>query len=113
MTQDTRDWIAAATIESVREGEVLGVRLGERHIALYRLDGQVFATDGMCTHQRVLLCDGFLENGEIECPLHQGRFDIRSGKALCAPLSVDLKVYPVRVVDETIYVAIESGAATT
>jgi naphthalene 1,2-dioxygenase system ferredoxin subunit len=111
MTADSGQWTPAAPEGAVREGEVLGVRIGERHVALYRLDGQVFATDGMCTHQRVLLCDGFLEDGAIECPLHQGRFDVRSGKALCAPLSVDLKVYPVRVDGGTVYVSLGAGAS--
>ena len=107
MTDPTKNWIAAAPAASVQEGEVKGVRLGEHHVALYRIDGNFFATDGICTHQRVLLCDGFLESGEIECPLHQGRFDVRSGKALCAPLTVDLKTYPVRVDNDTVYVSLD------
>jgi naphthalene 1,2-dioxygenase system ferredoxin subunit len=113
MKLDTSNWIEVVSDESVREGEVLGVKLSDRHIALYRLDGLVFATDGICTHQRVLLCDGFLEDGQIECPLHQGRFDVRTGKALCAPLSVDLKTYPVRVIDQTIFVMLETGSTST
>jgi naphthalene 1,2-dioxygenase system ferredoxin subunit len=94
---DAAGWSVVAREEAIAEGEVVGVRVGERHLALYRIDGQVFATDGICTHQRVRLCDGFLENGEIECPLHQGRFDVRTGKALCAPLTVDLRVFPVHI----------------
>jgi nitrite reductase/ring-hydroxylating ferredoxin subunit len=41
--------------------------------------------------------DGFITEGRIECPIHSGLFDIRTGRALTAPCTIDLKVYPVRV----------------
>ena len=66
-------------------------------VALYRIGDSVYATDGMCTHAAGLLADGFLEDGEIECPLHQARFDIRTGKALCEPAIENLRTYPVKV----------------
>lgn len=88
-------WQMAAQACALNEGQVLGVRLGETEVALYRLDGQVFATHGVCTHALAFMKDGFLEDGQIECPLHQGRFDVRTGRALCAPLSRDLPTYAV------------------
>ena len=57
-----------------------------QEIALYGVDGEVYATDNLCTHGNARLCDGFLMGHEIECPLHQGRFDVRDGRALCSPL---------------------------
>ena len=72
--------------------------LCRREIALYRLGDEVLATDATCTHGNASLCGGFVEpDGSIECPLHQGRFDIRTGCALCAPLTQDLAVHLVRV----------------
>lgn len=106
MTYVTTEWFAAASVDAIPDGEVLAVRVGGREVALYNLEGNFFATDAICTHQRVSLCDGFVENGQIECPLHQGRFDIRTGKALCAPVSVDLRVYSVRIDGQTIYIRI-------
>ncbi len=50
------------------------------------------------------LCDGWLEGFEIECPLHQGRFDIRTGKALCAPLVQDVRVYPLKIENGRVFV---------
>ncbi len=74
------------------------MRVGEREIALYHLpDGEFRATDNVCTHEYAQLSDGWLENGEIECPLHAARFDVRTGKVLCAPADVDLPVFEVRV----------------
>ena len=52
------------------------------------------------------LCDGFLEGHEIECPLHQGKFDIRNGKAMCAPLTEDIKSYPVKIEGSRVFVAL-------
>jgi len=63
-----------------------------------------FATDGHCTHEKTLLCDGLVMGGVIECPKHNGRFDYTSGKALGAPVLVDVRTYPVKVVDDTVYI---------
>lgn len=88
-----------AAAEELPDGDVVGRVLHGREIALYRLGDEVFATDATCTHGNASLCGGFVEpDGSIECPLHQGRFDIRSGRALCAPLTQDLTVHPVQLV---------------
>jgi nitrite reductase/ring-hydroxylating ferredoxin subunit len=76
---------------------------GER-IALYVLDAEVFATHDVCTHQFALLSDGYLEDGCIECPLHQARFDIRTGAALCAPASAPIRTYEVLVEGDDVMV---------
>jgi 3-phenylpropionate/trans-cinnamate dioxygenase ferredoxin subunit len=55
------------------------------------------ATENVCTHEYALLSDGWLEDGCIECPLHAARFDVRTGKALCAPAETDIKVFEVKV----------------
>ena len=79
-------------------GAVKGVRVGEREIALYHLPGGEYrATDNICTHEYAQLSDGWLEDGCIECPLHAARFDVRSGKALCAPAEQDIDVFETRV----------------
>ena len=69
----------------VPQDDVIGVVVAGRDIALYGVDGEVFATDNICTHGHARLCEGFLEGHEIECPLHQGRFDVRTGMPTCAP----------------------------
>src|SRR6266849_4700587 len=89
------------------EGEVLGVLVAGKEIALYDLDGAVHATDDVCTHAYAKLSDGWLDKGEIECPLHAGRFDIATGKALCPPVTDDLKTYPVRTVGDEIQVKLD------
>ena len=92
------DYVDVAAADEVPDGDVIGRSLNGREIALYRLGDEVLATDATCTHGNASLCGGFVEpDGSIECPLHQGRFDVRTGKALCAPLTQDLVVHAVRV----------------
>lgn len=91
----TTNWIDAAALAEVPEGDVIGVMVAGKDIALFEVDGEVFATDNICSHGHARLSDGFLEGREIECPLHQGRFDVCSGQALCAPLTENIKTYTV------------------
>jgi naphthalene 1,2-dioxygenase system ferredoxin subunit len=103
----TEQWIDVAAQADLPANDVIAVRAGNREIALYAVDGEVFATDNICTHGHARLCEGFLEGTEIECPLHQGRFDIRTGKALCSPLTEDVRSFAVRLVDNRVLVQIE------
>lgn len=101
------NWIDVAARDAVPADDVIGVEAAGRDIALYDVEGALYATDNLCTHGRARMCDGFLEGHEIECPLHQGRFDVRDGKALCAPLTENLRCYPVRVEGGRVWLAVE------
>lgn len=92
-----QDWIAAIAAAEVPEDDVTAAEVAGRDIAFYKTEGQYYATDNICTHGQARLCDGFLYGHEIECPLHQGRFDIRDGRPLCAPASAPIKAYAVKV----------------
>mgnify|MGYP003345983026 FL=1 len=99
-------WIDIAAVDDVPEDDVIGVDTNDKSFALYHVEGTIYATNNICTHGNAKLCDGFVEGFEIECPLHQGKFDIRNGKALCAPLTDDLKVYPVKIEGNRVFVEI-------
>ena len=88
---------AVARVSDIAPGEVKPVKAGDREIAMYNIGGIFFATDDRCTHMRARLSDGYVEDGVVQCPLHFGKFDIRTGRALSAPCKVALAVYPVRV----------------
>lgn len=93
----SEQWTDALARDDVPEGDVIGIQVAGRDIALYEVDGEVFATDNLCTHGAARMSDGFLEGHEIECPLHQGRFDVCTGKAMCAPLTENIRTYPVKI----------------
>lgn len=90
------NWIDVCAVEELPDQDPKGVQAAGHEIALYHVDGEVFATGGVCSHGNARLCDGYLEGYEIECPLHQGRFDVRNGKAMCAPLTADIRIYAVK-----------------
>ena len=73
---------------------------------VYRLEDGFFATDRIRTHEAVHLEDGLVMDGEIECPMHQGIFDIKTGEAISPPACDDLKTYPVKVENEKVYINI-------
>jgi len=104
---DDNGWIKAASRGHLGEGDVLGMVVGGKEIALYDLDGTLYATDDICTHAYAKLSDGWLDKGEIECPLHAGRFDVKTGKATAPPCTDDLKTYPVRVVGDEIQIKLD------
>jgi naphthalene 1,2-dioxygenase system ferredoxin subunit len=91
------NWTDAAAVSDVPEGDVIGVKVAGRDIALYEVEGAIYATDNVCTHGQARMSDGFLEGSEIECPLHQGKFDVCTGQALCAPLTENLRTYAVKI----------------
>ena len=92
------NWSRVAGVKQVGRGEMLALSLGKRRIALYHLeDDSWHATDNVCTHANALLTDGFLDGGTVECPLHAGQFDVRTGKGLCAPITKDVASYRVRI----------------
>ena len=99
----SENWIDAAGREDVPENDVVGIVVAGKDIALYEVNGEVYATDNLCTHGAARLSDGFLEDGQIECPLHQGRFDVCTGKAMCAPLTQDVRCYPVQIVNQRVF----------
>lgn len=88
----------------IKDGEAKRVVVGSNEIAIYNLGGKFYATDDVCTHAYASLADGFIEDGIVECPLHAGRFEIATGKALGVPVTQDIKVYTLRVDGESIYV---------
>ena len=91
-------WIEACDADEVEAEDVIRFDRGGRTFAIYRSpDDEYFATDGLCTHERVHLADGLVMDNIIECPKHNGRFDYRTGEAMGGPVCVDLKTYKVKV----------------
>src|SRR5262245_40574017 len=104
-------WQKATALSELSEGGVIGVHVGTTPIALYQLDGVVYATHGICTHAMAILADGFVEDGKIECPLHQALFDIKSGKALCGPATEDLRTFAVKIDGDDVLIDLDTPAA--
>ena len=79
------EWFKAAALLELEPDYPKQVKLGSIDIALYLVEGSVFATDNICSHAFAPLSDGMLDGREIICPLHNGSFDIRTGEATSPP----------------------------
>ena len=104
---ETPQWIDALAADDLPNDDVIGVVVAGKDIAIYTVGDDVFATDNICTHGHARLCDGFLDGHDIECPLHQGKFDVRNGKATCEPATEALRTYPVRIEGQRVFLQID------
>ena len=100
-------WVDALSADELPTDDVIGVVIAGRDIALYTVGDAVYATDNTCTHGQARLCDGFLDGHEIECPLHQGKFDVRDGTPTCEPVTEALRSYPVKIDGQRVYLQID------
>ena len=100
------NWHRVAAKGDVAPEEPIRVQVGEEDIAIYNVDGDFHATSNICTHAYASMVDGFQEGDEIECPLHEGRFNIRTGEALCAPVTDALKVFEIKLEGDDILVKV-------
>jgi 3-phenylpropionate/trans-cinnamate dioxygenase ferredoxin subunit len=84
--------------------------LADPAIALFHTeDGQIFAIDDTCSHQDASLADGWLDDCEIECPLHSSRFDLRTGAVDAPPARLPVRTHEVVIQDDVIHVILSSA----
>ncbi|MCF3933400.1 non-heme iron oxygenase ferredoxin subunit [Acuticoccus sp. M5D2P5] len=103
------NWTVAADeseVMSLDDGIALPVTVGGLPIALCPFEGQIYAVYDVCSHGQAALSDGFLNGCILECPLHQGLFDIRDGSPQGEPAETPVPTYPVKVEDGKVLVGI-------
>jgi Na+-transporting NADH:ubiquinone oxidoreductase subunit F len=94
---DAEGWVEVCGLDQLLPGDVLRFQHGDDVYALYRTSiGQLYATEEKCTHGNGSLADGFLQGICIECPKHNGRFDVRDGSVKRPPPKTPVKTYPAR-----------------
>ena len=103
--------VAVGAAEDVGPGDMIARDLPDgTRVAIYNVEGQLYATDDRCTHGNASLVDeGTLEGCTIECGLHLGGFDVRTGEAVAAPCTKALRTYPVRNEGGTIWIQVAAG----
>ena len=100
-------WIDACGTEDIDEEDLIAWEHDGHAYAIYNTIKGFFVTDLNCTHEKESLEYGMVTDCVIECPLHGGRFDVCTGKALSAPVYVDLKTYAVKVEGGRVFVQVE------
>jgi 3-phenylpropionate/trans-cinnamate dioxygenase ferredoxin subunit len=79
-------------------------------IAVFNDGGQFYALNDTCTHAQASLSQGWVEDGEVECPMHSGRFDLSTGTAVAMPAGRDTVAYPVAVYDGAVWLLPDTGS---
>ena len=90
-------FVRVCSVSDLPDPGKASVKVGDRAVALFQVSGQLWATDDRCTHDGGQLATGRLEGYTIICPRHGARFDVRTGKVLARPASIDLAVHDVKV----------------
>ena len=109
MSDANIEFHAVATTAEVTEDEPKAVSIGRMDIGLYKLDGEFYAIDDICTHDGGTLSDGPHEGCEIACPRHGAKFDLRNGKALSMPATQDTVSHQVKVEDGSIRIRLNES----
>ena len=100
--------ILVGSLDDIPLGEAVRVD-AEVPIAVFNVDGELFAIDDTCTHQDASLADGWVEGCAVECPLHAACFDLRTGMPSGPPAKRPVRTHEVVVDDGVVYVRV--GAA--
>ncbi|WP_299950953.1 non-heme iron oxygenase ferredoxin subunit [uncultured Ruegeria sp.] len=99
-----KPWRDVIEVSKLEENWVTRVAIGPRLIAVYDTPSGVYASLALCNHGGADLCDGYFDGHVIECPLHQGAFDVRDGKPVSAPATRAMRVFETRVQDGMVQV---------
>ena len=103
-------WLEICAGGFLKPEDVIRFDHAKQTYAIYRLaDGSLHATDGICTHGSTHLVDGHVKGRLVECPKHNGRFDVADGSPQRKPVCVALKTYPVREQDGKIFLKLPNS----
>jgi nitrite reductase/ring-hydroxylating ferredoxin subunit len=101
-------WTPAARRSAFDASPVIGAVCDGHRVAVYRLDGEYFATSDICPHAGGALSSGCVVDRFIECPVHYALFDIRTGAPDGAVTARHVKTYHTRVVGDEILVDLDA-----
>ena len=101
-----RNWHNVIELSKLEKNDVTNVQSGSKNLAIYDAKDGIFVSLSRCTHGAANLCDGYFDGTYIECPLHQGLFDVRTGEAKAVPARVNLKMIKSRVREGTVQIYI-------
>lgn len=99
------EFVRVAGVGDVPAGEMLIVQIEGEDVVLANVDGEIYAFAGECTHRGGPLGEGLLEGEEVECPFHQGRFNVKTGAVVDGPPEEPVRTYQVQVEGDDIRVA--------
>lgn len=101
------EFIKVANLSDLSEDSVKGVQAKGKDLALYLIDGQVFATSDLCTHEFCVISENYdLHGEEVECTCHGSHYEIKTGKNTVPPTAEPLPVYKTKVENGEVFVEV-------
>ncbi len=97
------DFVRVASMSELAPGTARMVEVNGKEVAVYNVDGKVYATTNVCPHQGGPLAEGMLEGTSIVCPWHAWAFDVCTGTSPVNPRA-KIETYPVKVEGQDIFV---------
>lgn len=101
-------WVRVGALADLEPGSARRVDVGDHRVALFRVEGDVYAIGDRCSHAEASLSEGELDDLEVECPLHGAMFDVTSGEALSLPATRPVPGYHAQVRDGAIFLQLET-----
>ncbi|WP_300582917.1 non-heme iron oxygenase ferredoxin subunit [Marivita sp.] len=99
-------WTDVIAVSALEPGDATPVTFGARELAVFDAADGIFVSLARCTHGAANLCDGHFDGTHIECPLHQGLFDVRTGAPKAAPARIPLRMFESRVMNGIVQILI-------
>jgi 3-phenylpropionate/trans-cinnamate dioxygenase ferredoxin subunit len=91
------DWINVIDQNALADGEHVVVDVDGTDVAVFKIEGQFYAIEDVCTHDGAEIASGKLEGCEIVCPRHGARFCVKTGAVKAPPAYEDIDTFPVRI----------------
>jgi 3-phenylpropionate/trans-cinnamate dioxygenase ferredoxin subunit len=99
------EYVRICAEEDIGEGAVKGFEINNRPVALAKYQGTIYAIDDICTHDEGNLGEGDVVNGQIQCPRHGARFDLKTGQATRMPAVIGINTYEVKIEGSQVYIS--------
>nr|MBN2276162.1 non-heme iron oxygenase ferredoxin subunit [candidate division Zixibacteria bacterium] len=103
----TEEYIRVCRLDDLQEARTRVFEIGGKQLLVAREKDQVYIIDNTCTHDNGIIGDGKVIQGEVQCPRHGARFDIKTGRAMQLPAIMDIKTYKTMVVNGDVMVSLK------
>src|SRR5919202_2316169 len=110
VNDQNKDFVKVAETKDIQPSQMKEVQIDSEDVCIANVDGKYYAIGNVCTHEGGPLADGVLEGYEVECPWHQSKFDVRTGKVTNPPASESEPTYEIKVDGNSILVKKYSSA---
>jgi 3-phenylpropionate/trans-cinnamate dioxygenase ferredoxin subunit len=99
--------VEVAPFSEIEEGVGVRVDLTDHRIAVFLVDGSLFAIGDRCSHAEASLAEGEVYDTEVECPRHGSTFDLTTGEPKSLPATKPVPTYKVWVEEGTVFLEVE------